>query len=128
MGELTAMEFRTETLAEGGKDLSEGNAAFFSVDLLHGTARMYATEEYAETAPVLVGAGWHYRVPVPPVDNGQANALLRDLAPHAESLFKMTAIREGPLGVIYYGGAGTAMDAIQRRCAAAWRTYCAPKR
>ncbi|MEH0424738.1 hypothetical protein [Streptomyces sp. B21-083] len=88
---------------------------------------MYAAEEYAEIAPALVGAGWHYRVPVPPLSNGQANALLRDLAPHAENLFKMTAIREDPLGIIHYGGAGTAMDAIQRKCAASWRTYYAPK-
>ncbi|MFJ9427866.1 hypothetical protein [Streptomyces sp. NPDC101249] len=125
---MTPVEFRCELLADEGNDLRKGDAAFFSVDLLHGTARMYSASEYAETAPVLVGAGWHYRVPVPPLDNGQANGLLRDLTPHAENLFKMTAIREDPLGVIFYGGAGTAMDEIQRKCAASWRAHYAPKK
>jgi hypothetical protein len=121
----TAIEFRCQFLSEDGNDLSKGRAAFFSVDLFHGVARMYAADESAEITPVLVGSGWHYRVPVPPLDNGRANALMRVLAPHAESLFRMSAIREDPLGVIYYGGAGTAMDAIHRKCAESWLSHCA---
>ncbi|MGW2227463.1 hypothetical protein [Streptomyces formicae] len=121
----TAGKFHSEFLPELGHDLSKGRAAYFSVDLVHGTARMYATDDYLDVTPVLVGAGWHYRVPIPPVDNEQANALMRDLSTHAEILFNMVAIREEPLGVIHYGGSGTAIDVIQRKCAQSWRDHYA---
>lgn len=118
-------ELAREYLPEEGADLKEGEAAFLSVDLVHGRIRAYAATEYAAVPPVLVGAGWHMRWPIPPVDNKRANALIADSAEYAENLFRMVAVREDPdpSGLILYVGAGASIDAIQRRCAEEWRTF-----
>ncbi|MFD9819074.1 hypothetical protein [Streptomyces violascens] len=110
-------------LTHGGSDLKRHRAVFVSVDLMYGNLSVYGADEYAETAPALVGAGWHMRWPIPPLDNNQANALLKEIAPHVQALYKMVSIRDEPLGVILYGGAGTSIDAIQRQCAAAWQGF-----
>ncbi|WP_093618419.1 hypothetical protein [Streptomyces indicus] len=119
-------EIAREYLAEEGADLKEGKAAFLSVDLVHGRIRTYSADEYADIAPVLVGIGWHMRWPIPPVDNATANALIADTASHADNLFNMVTVRvePDPHGVILYAGAGTSIDAIQRRCAREWRAFC----
>ncbi|WP_331720117.1 hypothetical protein OG762_51715 (plasmid) [Streptomyces sp. NBC_01136] len=116
-------EIERDYLAEGGNDLDSGSRAFISIDLLHGRIRAYSTEEYAEIAPVLVGSGWHMRWPIPPVDNDRANRLLNDVADSAASLFGHSTIREEPLCVILYGGAGVSVDNINRRCADLWREH-----
>ncbi|GHI39817.1 MULTISPECIES: hypothetical protein [Streptomyces] len=124
-------EIARDYLAEEGADLEKGRAAFLSVDLVHGRIRAYAADEYADIAPVLVGSGWHMRWPIPPIGNLRANALIADAAKHADNLFNMVSLRiePDPHGVTLYAGAGTAIDAIQRRCAEEWRThYEAPGR
>jgi hypothetical protein len=119
-------EIARDYLTKGGDDLKTGKRAFLSLDLGNGKLRAYASDEYADVAPVLVGACWHMRWPIPPLDNDSANRLIDAVADSAASLFRQSAIRgEGdPLGVILNGGAGTAIDAIQRECAEAWRTHC----
>ncbi|MFI7142859.1 hypothetical protein ACIBQ5_35710 [Streptomyces massasporeus] len=118
-------EIARDYLTKGGHDLKDGKAAFLSLDLTHGKIRAYASAEYADVAPVLVGACWHMRWPIPPLDNDSANRLIDAVADSAAGLFRQSAIRgEGdPLGLILYGGAGTAIDAIQRECAEVWRTH-----
>ncbi|TLQ38865.1 hypothetical protein [Streptomyces marianii] len=120
-----AKEITRQYLAQGESDLKEGKAAFVSVDLVHGRIRAYASVEYADITPVLVGTGWHMRWPIPPVDNDRANGLIDAIADHAENLFRMISVRDepDPCGVILYAGAGTCIDEIQRRCAEEWKTY-----
>ncbi|MGW2456760.1 hypothetical protein ACWCTA_36355 [Streptomyces sp. NPDC001704] len=118
-------EVAREYLAEEGADLKAGKGAFLSVDLVHGRIRAYSADEYADITPALVGSGWHMRWPIPQIDNARANALIADTAKHADNLFSMISLRiePDPHGVILYAGAGTSIDAIQRRCAEEWRTY-----
>ncbi|MFJ1664592.1 hypothetical protein [Streptomyces anthocyanicus] len=115
-------EIARDYLTDEGADLKKGKAAFLSVDLVHGRIRVYSADEYADIAPVLVGSGWHMRWPIPPVGNARANALIADTANHADNLFNGVSLRTepDPHGVILYAGAGTAIDAIQRRCAREW--------
>ncbi|MEU4932036.1 hypothetical protein AB0G54_36975 [Streptomyces yokosukanensis] len=118
-------EVARDYLTEGGDDLKGGKRAFLSLDLGNGRLRAYASTEYADVAPVLVGACWHMRWPIPPLDNDSANRLMNAVADSAGSLFWQSDVRgeNDPLGVILHGGAGTAIDAIQRECAEAWRTH-----
>ncbi|MBK6015801.1 hypothetical protein [Streptomyces sp. MBT53] len=116
-------EIARDYLTRGGNDLESGSRAFLSIDLVHGRMRAYSGDEYAETAPALVGSGWHMRWSIPPVDNDRANQLLNDVADSAANLFGKSAIREEPLGVILYGGAGTSVDLINRRCADLWKEH-----
>ena len=113
-------------LVEGGDDLKEGKRAFLSLDLGNGSLRAYASDDYADVAPALVGACWHMRWPIPPLDNDAANRLINSVADSAAWLFQQSVTRgdRDLLGVILRGGAGTAMDAIQRECAEAWRLHC----
>ncbi|MGW6569968.1 hypothetical protein [Streptomyces sp. NPDC054975] len=112
--------FRCAYLDAGGSDLSEGAAAFVSLDLISGTLRAYAAEEYATVAPALVAACWHMRWPIAPIPNDRANALLGDIAPHARELLTNSLTRTGELGVQFIRGAGQSIDAIQRLCATTW--------
>lgn len=118
-------EIARDYLTKGGDDLKQGKRAFLSLDLAHGRLRVYASNEYADVAPVLVGACWHMRWPIPPLDNDSANRLVDAVEQSATWLFRQSAIRgeSEPLGVILHGGAGTAIDTIQRECAEAWRVY-----
>ncbi|MGW5336191.1 hypothetical protein [Streptomyces bauhiniae] len=125
---LDASELKEVTrdyLPGSGETLKEGSASFLSVDLLHGRIWAYSTDEYATVAPVLVGAAWHMRWSIPPVDNGRANALIDGIADHAQSLFRMASVRGNTESdsIVLRAGAGTAIDAIQRRCAAEWREH-----
>ncbi|GHH56200.1 hypothetical protein [Streptomyces candidus] len=112
-------------LAEEGADLKSEKAAFLSVDLVHGRIRACSADQYADIAPVLVGSGWRMCWPIPLVGNMRTNAFIADAAEHAENLFKRVSLRTDPdpPGVILYAGAGTAIDAIQRRCAEEWKTF-----
>ncbi|MCY1649214.1 hypothetical protein OVA19_00055 [Streptomyces sp. SL203] len=115
--------FRCEYLSRDEGAMSESLPAYVSVDLVHGSIRVYSADEYARTTPPLVGCSWHMRWPIPPMGISEINSLIDRLAPHAESLFKMCAVRDEPLGVILYAGAGTSMDRIQQECADAWRSW-----
>ncbi|MFB7012297.1 MULTISPECIES: hypothetical protein [unclassified Streptomyces] len=118
-------EIARDYLPEGGEDLKKGKAAFLSVDLVYGRIRAYVADEYADVAPVLVGAGWHMRWPIPPVDNSRANNLITDVSEHVANLLRTVSVREepDPVGVILYIGSGSSIDAIQRRCVEEWRSY-----
>ncbi|WP_432017668.1 hypothetical protein [Streptomyces hydrogenans] len=112
--------FRCEYLDAGGADLSEGAAAFVSLDLIAGALRAYSTTEYATVAPALVAACWSMRWPIAPIPNDRANALLDAITPHARELTGNAITRTGELGVQFIRGAGQSIDAIQRLCAATW--------
>ncbi|MFI1568891.1 hypothetical protein ACH4ZX_38760 [Streptomyces sp. NPDC020490] len=120
---VAGQEIACDYLAQGGNDLEIGSRAFLSIDLVHGRIRAYSGDEYADTAPLLVGSGWHMRWPIPPVDNDRANRLLNDLADSAANLFRKSSVRKDPLSVILYGGAGTSVDIINRRCADLWQEH-----
>ncbi|MCX5426086.1 hypothetical protein [Streptomyces sp. NBC_00078] len=115
--------FRREYRSHGEGDVSDSLPAYVSVDMVHGSIRVYSADEYARTTPVLVGCFWHMRWPIPPIGNSAINALIDRLAPHAENLFKMCSVRDEPLGVILYAGAGTSVDLIQQECADVWRSW-----
>ncbi|MFF4392943.1 hypothetical protein ACFY0G_40415 [Streptomyces sp. NPDC001552] len=122
MTDAAVQKITREYLPRGGGVLREGEAAFVSFDLVHGVLKVAFTDEYAKIPPVLVGIGWNMRWPIPPVSDDRANAFLDDLAEHVENLQRQSAIRvePDPPGVILYAGAGTSIDAIQRKCAALW--------
>ncbi|MFI5867754.1 hypothetical protein [Streptomyces sp. NPDC051546] len=110
-------------LTQGGSDLSAGAAAFIAVDLAGKEIYVYVADEYAEKVPPLVGVGWSMRWPIPPLGNDAANVLMSSIAPHARNLFSSAVVSVEPLGVMLNSGAGTSIDEIQRKCAAAWREF-----
>jgi hypothetical protein len=106
-----------------GEDLKIAKRAFLSLDLAHGKLRAYVSEEYADVSPALVGACWHMHWPIPLLDNDSANRLIDAVAGSAEWHSVIRDERD-PLGLVLYGGAGSAIDAIQRERSEVWRAYC----
>ncbi|MET9365801.1 hypothetical protein ABZX93_33500 [Streptomyces sp. NPDC006632] len=108
---------------EAAKKLTEEAACFVWLNLTTGGLDIRATDEFATSPPWLVAVCWTLRWPVAPLPAGRANTLLAEIAPHAQHLIDATSIelpdRERPGTVLYYG-AGPALDAIQRCCAATW--------
>lgn len=108
---------------EAAKRLTEEAACFVWLNLTTGELDVRATDEFAASSPWLVAVCWTLRWPVSPLPADRANKLMDEIAPHAQDLINATSTelpdRERPGTVLYYG-AGPALDAIQRCCAATW--------
>ncbi|MEV0875907.1 hypothetical protein AB0I86_32725 [Streptomyces sp. NPDC049950] len=109
---------------EVAKALPEKAACFVWLNLTTGMLEIRATDDdFAVSSPWLVAVCWMLRWPVAPLPADRANKLMDEIAPHAQHLIEATSTelpdRERPGTVLYYG-AGPALDAIQRCCAATW--------
>ncbi|MFD7614106.1 hypothetical protein [Streptomyces sp. NPDC059828] len=108
---------------EAEKDLLEQAACYVWLNLTTGELSVAATDEFADSPPWLVATCWMLRWPIAPLPADRANKLLDEIAPHTQRLIDATSTelpdRKRPGTVLYYG-AGPALDAIQRRCAATW--------
>ncbi|WP_432158047.1 hypothetical protein [Streptomyces sp. bgisy153] len=108
---------------ETAEKLLEGAACYVWLNLVTGELAVRSTDEFADNPPWLVAVCWTLRWPVAPLPADRANKLMDDIAPHAQHLINATSTelpdQERPGTVLYYG-AGPALDAIQRRCAATW--------
>ncbi|WP_433109272.1 hypothetical protein [Streptomyces sp. CA-250714] len=108
---------------EAEKALLEQGACYVWLKLTTAELSVAATDESADSLPWAVAAGWTLRWPIAPLPADGANKLLDEITPHAQRLIDATSTelpdQKRPGTVLYYG-AGPALDAIQRRCAATW--------
>lgn len=99
----------------------DGRAWFVTLELTTGTLAI--THDAGEGVPWLVSALWALRWPIAGLPTDRANKLLDTLAPDAQRLVDSarTGLPDGRRpGAVFHGGAGLAIDAITRRCAATW--------
>ncbi|MFD9593081.1 hypothetical protein ACFWA9_10025 [Kitasatospora sp. NPDC059973] len=89
----------------GGESPTGAEALLVALDLYAGELRAYATGDFAQQAPALVGACWGMRWPIPNMEPAGISSLLHSIVPHAENLIRRSRIREKDLGVILEDGA-----------------------